>query len=190
MQAPCSLGVVLQAAGIHLPIRFKMLRSMLQDASSRSGSRNVGENVGSAAPGGASALDFTQHGCQVLRLINCAWRQHAGDVSSGFLNGLPCGVACHPWHLFDESSEEGILLGLADVSMSLSLSPNNMSELHQIYIYIYLYLRIYDSRNIMKYLEILYHDRSEVIAHIDFSGEILVSQMWFRPLLARCALER
>ena len=29
------------------------------------------------APGGASALDFTQHGCQVLRLINCAWRQHA-----------------------------------------------------------------------------------------------------------------
>ena len=44
----------------------------------------------------------------------------------------------------------------------------------------------------MKYLEInsICHDRSEVTAHIDFSGEILVSPMWFRPLLARCAPER
>lgn len=100
----------------------------LQDAKQMPSRCQADQDLHAArAPGGASALDFTQHGCQVLRLINCAWRQHAGDVSSGFLNGLPCGVACHPWHLFDEGSEEGILLGLADVSMSLSQCPN-MSE--------------------------------------------------------------
>ena len=128
VQAPCSLGVVLQAAGIHLPIRFKMLRSMLQ-------ADQDPETFQKTSALRHRRLCFGFHPARVpgLALDQLCL---ATACDSVFLNGLPCGVACHPWHLFDEGSEEGILLGLADVSMSLSLCPNNMSELDE-YIYIY-----------------------------------------------------